>query len=180
MVQTLHELFRLEMRFSGRTRNVESYHAGRQGDSDRYTDGRVWGSPHTEAKIASDVGIVEPNLNSNSKRSHGGSNQSFLKMNAGTRDAERTKVKKYKDLCNKRGLTFVPVIFTTSGGMGEAFQRQIWHPHWKRVEAEDAAMKISEWVSRKRKLMWMARFDAEIAKHNALMISRSQNTADFE
>jgi hypothetical protein len=35
--------------------------------------------------------------------------------------------------------------------MGEAFQRQIWHPHWKRVEAGDAEMKISEWVSRKRK-----------------------------
>jgi hypothetical protein len=68
--------------------------------------------------------------------------------------------------------------------MGEAFQRQIWHPHWKRVEAEDvtedAEMKISEWVSRKRKSMWMARFGAEIAKHNAPMISRSQNIADCE
>jgi hypothetical protein len=67
--------------------------------------------------------------------------------------------------------------------MGEAFQRQTWHPHWKRVEAEDAEMKISEWVSRlrKRKLRWMARFGAEIAKHNALMISRSQNIlADCE
>ena len=45
-------------------------------------------------------------------------------------------------------------------------------------------MKIGEWVSRKRKLMWMARFGAEfaaeIAKHNALMISRSQNIADCE
>ncbi len=41
-------------------------------------------------------------------------------------------------------------------------------------------MKISEWVSRKRKLMWMARFGTEIAKHNALMISRSQNIADCE
>jgi hypothetical protein len=54
-----------------------------------------------------------------------------------------------------------------SGAWGEAFQRQIWHPHWKRVEAEDAQMKISGWVSRKRKLMWMARFvaiGAEIAK----------------
>ena len=74
----------------------------------------------------------------------------------------------------------MPIIFTTSGGMGEAFQRQIWHRHWKRVEAEDAEMKISEWVSRKRKLMWMARFGAEIAKNNALMISRSQNIADCE
>jgi hypothetical protein len=43
----------------------------------------------------------------------------------------------------------------------------------KRVEAEDAEMKIVEWVSRKRRLMWMARFGAEIAKHNAPMISRS-------
>jgi hypothetical protein len=44
--------------------------------------------------------------------------------------------------------------------MGEAFQPErqpeIWHPHWKRVEAEDAEMKISEWVSRKRKLRWCA------------------------
>ena len=71
-------------------------------------------------------------------------------MNAGTRDEEREKVKRYKALCCQRGLTFVPVIFTTSGGMGKAFQRQIWHPRWKRVEAEDAEMKISEWVSRKR------------------------------
>ena len=111
--------------------------------------------------------------NSNSKRS--GYNQSFLNVNAVTRDAERTKVKKYKALCNQRGLTFVPVIFTTSGGMGEAFQRQIWHPM-----EEDAEMKISEWVSRKRKLMWMARFGAKVAKCNALTISRSQNIADFD
>ena len=61
-----------------------------------------------------------------------------------------------------------------------AFQRQIWRPHWKRVEAEDAEMKISEWSSRKGRLMWMARFGAEISKHIALMISRSQNIADCE
>jgi hypothetical protein len=48
--------------------------------------------------------------------------------------------------------------------MGEAFQPQIWHPHWKRVEAENAEqMGIREWVSRRRKLMWMARFGVEIA-----------------
>ncbi len=40
------------------------------------------------------------------------------------------------------GLTFVPITFTTSGGMGESFQRQIWLAHWKRVEAEDAEMKM--------------------------------------
>jgi hypothetical protein len=90
------------------------------------------GSPHTGAKIAVDVGIVEPNSNSHSARS--GYKQSFLNVNAGTRDEEGEKVKRHKVLCNQRGLTFVPIIFTTSGGMGEAFQRQIWHPHWKRVE----------------------------------------------
>ncbi len=103
-------------------------------------------------------------------------------MNAGTRD-EMIRESQAVQSSYQRGLTFVPIIFTTCGGMGEAFPRQIWHPHWKRVEAEDpgrhgdAEMKISEWVSRKRKLMWMARFGAEIAKHNALTISRSQNIA---
>ncbi len=123
---------------------------------------------------------MEPNSNSHSARS--GCNQSLLNVSAGTRDedSEREKAKRYKALCNQRGLTFVPIIFTTCGGMGEAFQRQIWHPHWKSVEAEDAEMKISEWVSRKRNLMWMARFGAAIAKQNALMISRSQNIADCE
>ena len=143
------------------------------------------------AKIAFDVGIVtvEPRANSNSHSARSGCNLSFLNVNAGPRDEEREKAKRYKVLCNQRGQAFVPIIFTTSGGMGEAFQRQIWHHHWKRVEAEDAEMKISEWLSRKRKLMWMARFGAEIAgksiylliaKHNALMISRSQNIADCE
>jgi hypothetical protein len=148
VVQALHDFFRLEMCFSGRTlspgpRNVPvgSSYVRRQGNSDRYTDGQVWGSPHTGAKIAFDVGIVEPNLNSHSARS--GCSQSFLNVNAGTRDEEREKVKRYKVLCNQRGLTFVLIVFTTSGGMGEAFQRQVWHPHWKRVEAEDAEMKIS-------------------------------------
>jgi hypothetical protein len=32
---------------------------------------------------------------------------------------------------------------------------------------------------RKRRLMWMARFGAEVAKYNARMIGRSQNTAEI-
>ena len=77
------------MGFTGRTRNVGSNYVGRQGNSDRYTDGQVWGSPHTGDKIAFDVGIVEPNSNSHSARS--GCNQSFLNANAGTRDEERER-----------------------------------------------------------------------------------------
>ena len=42
--------------------------------------------------------------------------------------AEKTKTDKYKLLCQQRGMDFevVPSIFTTSGGMGEQFQRQYW------------------------------------------------------
>jgi hypothetical protein len=99
-------------------RSARAWSPGRQGTSDRYTDGQVWGSPHAGAKMAFDVGIVEPNSISHSARS--GCNQPFLNVNAGTRDEEREKVKRYKVLCNLRGLTFVPIIFTTCGGMGEA------------------------------------------------------------
>ena len=93
VVQALHDFFRLglEICFSGRTRNVGSNYVGRQGNSDRYADGRVWGSPHTGAKIAFDVGIMEPNSNSHSAR--GGCSQSFLNVNAGTRDEEREKLR---------------------------------------------------------------------------------------
>jgi hypothetical protein len=60
-VQALHDFFRLEMCLSGlvgRTRTVGSSYVGKQGNSDRYTDGQVWGSPHIGAKIAFDVGIT--------------------------------------------------------------------------------------------------------------------------
>ena len=79
-----------------------------------------------------------------------------MSCRVGSGSAEPLSVNCRLKKVNQRGLTFVPVIFTTSGGMGEAFQRQIWHPHWKRVKAEDAEMKLSKWVSRKRKLTWMA------------------------
>ena len=72
----------------------------------------------------------------------GACGESPLNPNAGTRSAERTKTDKYKLLCQQRSMDFVPIVFTTSGGMGEQFQRQYWNPHWIRVAEEDEAMKI--------------------------------------
>ena len=92
--------------------------------------------------------------------------------------AEKAKTEKYKALCTQRGLTFVPVIFTTTGGIGEQFQRQLWHPHWKRVEEEDLELGIGPWASRRRKQTWLARFGVEIAKCNTRMVSRSQHIVD--
>jgi hypothetical protein len=85
-------------------------------------------------------------------------------------------------LSEKESMDFIPIVFTTSGGMGEQFQRQSWNPHWKRVEEEDEAMRIGpcQWAARKRKAILQARFASavEIAKCNARMISRPQHTAD--
>ncbi len=72
-------------------------------------------------------------------------------------------------------MEFVPIVFTTSGGMGEQFQRRYWNPHWIRVAEEDEAMKIGPWVARKRKAFWEARFAVAVANCNAGMISRSQH-----
>ena len=83
----------------------------------------------------------------------------FLNPNAGTRAAEQKKTAKYKPLCEQRGMDFVPIVFTSSGGMGEQFQRRYWNPHWTRVAEEDEAMKIGPWpgvrVARKRKAFWV-------------------------
>ena len=79
-------------------------------------------------------------------------------------------------------MDFVPIVFTTSGGMGEQFQRRYWNPHWIRVAEEDEAMKIGPWVARKRKPFWEARFAVAVANSgcNARMIrtSRSQHITD--
>ena len=103
-----------------------------------------------------------------------------MNPNAGTRKAEQTKTDKYGLglLCRQRGMDFVPIIFTTSGGMGEQsrFQRRYWNPHWIRVAEEDEAMKIGPWVA--RKAFWEARFAVVVANCNAGMISRSQHITD--
>jgi hypothetical protein len=56
-------------------------------------------------------------------------------------------------------MDFVPIIFTTTGGMpvGEQFQRQYWNTHWSGVAAEDEAMNIGAWIARNRKAIWQAR-----------------------
>jgi hypothetical protein len=87
-------------------------------------------------------------------------------------------------------MDFVPIVFTTSGGMGEQSQRRYWNPHWIRValaeEDHDEAMKIGPRVARKRKALafWdsesEARFAVAVANCNrdAGMISRSQHITD--
>ena len=128
------------------------------------------------------VSIVDPNAVSHSGAGALACGESFLIPNAGMRAAEKTKTDKHKFLCQQRGMDFVPIILTTSGGMGEQFQRQYWNPHWtrdwSRVTEEDEAMRIGQWVARKRKAVWQARFAVAIANCNARMISRSQHITD--
>ena len=169
--------FKSELKFSSSAGSFDSSHVGTsaKGNS-KHTDGQVWGSSLCLRRVAFDVSIVNPTAVSHSGA--GACAESFLNPNAGTRAAEKTKTDKYKLLCQQRGMDFVPIIFTTSGGMGEQFQRQYWNPHWIRVAAEDEAMHIGPWVARKRKAFWQARFAVAVANCNARMISRSQHITD--
>ena len=76
--------------------------------------------------MAFDVSIVNPTAVSHSGA--GAWAESFLNPNAGTRAAEQTKTAKYKPLCDseQRGMDFVPIVLTSSGGMGEQFQRRYY------------------------------------------------------
>ncbi len=82
-------------------------------------------------------------------------------------------------------MDFVPIVLTTSGGMGEQLQRRYWNlnPHWIRVAEEDEAMKIGPWVASlrkpERKAFWEARFAVAVANCNAGMISRSQHITNL-
>ncbi len=167
----------LKFKFSGSTGSVDSNFVGSSANGkSKHTDGQVWGSPFWPRRVAFDVSVVNPTAVSHSGA--GACGESFLNPNAGTRAAEMIKTNKYKLLCQQRGMDFVPIVFTTSGGMGEQFQRQYWNPPWIRVAEEDEAMKIGPSVARKRKAFWEARFAVAVANCNARMISRSQHITD--
>ena len=171
------EYFRYELKFSSSTSSVESNFVGTSANGkSNHTDGQVWGGPSWLRRVAFDVSIVNPTAVSHSGA--GACTESSLNPNAGTRAAEQTKTCKYRLLCQQRGMDFVPIVFTSSGGMGEQFQRRYWNPHWIRVAEEDEAMKIGPWVARKRKAFWEARFAVAVANCNARMISRSQHITD--
>ena len=70
----------------------------------KHTDGQVWGSLSWLRRQAIDVSIVNPTAVSHSGA--GACGESFLNPNAGTRAAEETKTKKYKRLCEQRGMDF--------------------------------------------------------------------------
>ncbi len=113
--------FRYELKFSGSAGSVDSNFVGISADGkSKHTDGQVWGSPSWLRRLALDVSIVNPTAVSHSGA--GACGESSLNPNAGTRAAEETKTNKYKLLCRQRGMDFVPIVFTTSGGMGEQFQ----------------------------------------------------------
>ncbi len=79
--------------------------------------------------MAFDASIVNPIAVSHSGARASACGESFLDPNAGTRAAlaEETKANKYKLLCQQRGMDFLPIVFTASGGMGEQFQVLQWH-----------------------------------------------------
>jgi hypothetical protein len=177
LLQVIFAYFRNELRFSSSTNSVDGNFVGVSAKGrNKHTDGQVWGSPTWMNRVAFDVSIVNPTAVSHSGA--GACAESFLNPNAGTRAAEVTKTGRYGLLCQQRGMDFVPIIFTTSGGMGEQFQRRYWNPHWIRVAEEDVAMKIGPWVARKRKALWEARFAVAVANCNAGMIRRSQHITD--
>ncbi len=86
----------------------------------KHTDGQVAGSPSWLRRVAFDGSIVNPTAVSHSGA--GACGGSFLNPNAGTGAAEETNTTKCRLLCQQRGVDFVPIVFTTSGGMGEQFQ----------------------------------------------------------
>jgi len=177
VTQVAFTLFKTELKYSGSTGSFDSNYVGISAKgSSKHTDGQVWGSAQYPGRVAFDMSIVNPTAVSHSGAA--ACAESFLNPNAGTRKAEQTKTDKYGLLCRQLGMDFVPIIFTTSGGMGEQFQRRYWNPHWIRVAEEDAAMKIGPWVARKRKAFWEARFAVAVANCNARMISRSQHITD--
>jgi hypothetical protein len=120
----------------------ETNHVGSYGGHQRYMDatasgciklcGEEVGAPN--GMFAIDVSIVHPLAKSNSNASTQA--RGFLSSDAATESMEWDKKLTYDELCEKLGMKFVPIVFTTTGGIGKQFQDLLWEPYWKYVEKQ--------------------------------------------
>ncbi len=136
VAQVTFAFFKCEMKFSGSTSsfdgNFGSVGNSAKGGKGKHTDEQVWPGggggwgAFCPKSVTFDVSIALESESNCSQPlwsrcrcmwrvrvlSHPGGD-------AGTRSAEKTKPDKYKLLCQQRDMDFVPIVFTTSGGMGE-------------------------------------------------------------
>ena len=88
-----------------------------------------------------------------------------------TRQAEKTKMRKYKDACADRGIAHLPAAFNTYGGLGEQFLKKVVDPYYNELRAREKRESGQEWVSLQKREFFFQCANAAIARGNTMILN---------
>ena len=71
------------------------------------------------------------------------------------------------------GMQFMPIAFTTYGGMGDEFLKKRWRPFFKELMAEELKAGGKGWKTRKRQQRALEKLSIVLARENGAMIARA-------
>ena len=88
-----------------------------------------------------------------------------------TRQAEKTKMRKYEDACADRGIAHLPAAFNTYGGLGEQFLKKVVDPYYNELRAREKRESGQEWVSLQKREFFFQCVNAAIARGNTMILN---------
>ena len=90
-----------------------------------------------------------------------------------TAKLERDKIHKHASKAEELGMQFMPIAFTTYGGMGDEFLKKRWRPFFKELMAEELKAGGKGWKTRKRQQRALEKLSIVLARENGAMIARA-------
>ena len=90
-----------------------------------------------------------------------------------TAKLERDKIHKHASKAKELGMQFMPIAFTTYGGMGDEFLKKRWRPFFKELMAEELKAGGKGWKTRKRQQRALEKLSIVLARENGAMIARA-------
>ena len=99
--------------------------------------------------------------------------RSRVRSGAGEDESEEPKRIMDMVLAARRPEMFMPIAFTTYGGMGDEFLKKRWRPFYKELMAEELKAGGKGWKTRKRQQRALEKLSIVLARENGAMIARA-------
>ena len=83
--------------------------------------------------------------------------------------AEKSKIEKYAQLCDTRGIKLLPAAFNAYGGWGTVVLRDLVEPHFDKLRAEERAETSQEWDTLRERELLFQQVSVTIAQGNSMI-----------
>ena len=84
--------------------------------------------------------------------------------------AEKSKIEKYAQLCDARGIKLLPAAFNAYGGWGTLVLRDLVEPHFDKLRAEEKAETGQEWNTLRERELLFQQVSVAIAQGNSMIL----------